>query len=274
LRAAFTSTGGNSVFMRTVEFFSPEDWSAVTQIKIDVWVENDKNNMGLKVELYDNTNTSRLQSSVSNIAGGAWTTVTFNVSPVGFQTAKVFLVMENMNTGDSACLSNFRLVRGSEEMWDTFETPSYNWQGGQDFTPWNAGKTEPITHQVTYANSAGAVCIPWTYSVGNQVAKMEATNLRCQNFVGVTKFRLWVYSTRANIPVYLAFWQGDQHGHPAAWLPLAPKTVVSANTWTQLEWDRPAGGFDWGDPDSFMIMVDTSSGGSGIMYADAMEFVK
>jgi hypothetical protein len=184
-RAVFTtSTGGTEAYLRTNEFFSPENWSTVTQVKIDVWVENGKNSMGLRLEVHDN-GTNSAQASTTNIAGGSWNTLTLPITVSGFQPSKIFLVLTNVANGDSACLSNLRITRGGvDEPWDTFETPSYAWLGSQDFTPWTGSRNEPISHKVTYGSSAGALCFPWTGTTAH-AAKLEATNVFFSGFFHV-----------------------------------------------------------------------------------------
>lgn len=273
LRAGFalkpSPTGKNWAFLHT-DFFSPEAWNsapAVSQITLDVFFTA-PGNRSLDIELKAGDGSTLQKKTVSNIVPGAWRTLSFSLDALTGSVSQIYLVPGALADGDALYLSNLQIVRSGSEMWEPFTAPGYAWLGQEDFQPWTAlGRNEPITHSWTYGGSAGALYIPWTASLNaSGTAKMETTNLNHLNFSGIQNFRAQVRSSRANQPIFMAFWDGTK------WTPSASLAVTSANVWEQKSWAPPSG-VDWGNLQSFMFMVDTTAGGTGEVWIDALEFV-
>jgi hypothetical protein len=276
MHAAFTANGDSHSYIRTDYYFQPENWNTVTQIKLDVFVENGKANMGLQLELHDTgSNAISIAPDQTSIPPNVWTTLTYTVPAPAFLVSKIFIVANTLVTGDGFCLSNFRIHRAAgDEMWDTLANPGWAWVSGGDFVPWiNGYRNEPVSHTLTYNNSPGALCIPWTKNAGN--ATLRSGDMRGHNLSGYTKFRARVYSLEAGTMISMGFWNDPAPSYPTGqWAQTGWAAVVTANTWQLMEWDVPTSPFDWLNPASFQFLVNTSAGTSGTVYIDAIEFVK
>lgn len=277
LRASFQLDGSNTGYIRTDDFFAPEDWSSVAEIKMDVYLPNGKS-QELHLELKNINGETIRRPSDTRIGSGDWITFVWTLAPpLSENVAKILIISMELEDGDIIYFSNMRIKRSTgEEMWDTFKAPTYKWVGSEDFVPWTGGKNELISHNaydLTHNNSAGALYIPWDAGRHDKpYAKAEATNLHIFNFTQFNRYQARVYSDNTDIKIYMAFWNAD--GNPGeTWIETSRKDVLK-NTWEVKTWDKPTGNFDWGSLDNFMFLVDTSDGGTGKVYIDDIEFIE
>ncbi len=271
MRASFEVPGPSTLaFIRTYVYFQPEDWSAVTQIKMEVYVESttEKN---IELEIFDSSDVMVVpKPNVTGISTGSWVEVVWDVSSLLGTAFRIVLVPGGLLDGDIMYFKNMRINRGAGDIaWDAFAEDSYAWTGGEDFVPWQATeRNDPISNIQTHNASAGALSIPWDVDQdpGSANAKLEAVNLQGKNFTGYSKMRAWVYSDRSGVPIYMAFADGS------SWTPTAHIAVDTANNWQLMEWDAP-GGVNWTNLQTFMFMVNTFElTGVGQVYIDDIEF--
>lgn len=264
--------------IRVNQFIDPEDWSAVTQVKCDVYVETtstDDKTIQLELQTVNAGLIQRPQVTITQ--KNTWVSdVTWNLGPISEPVGTVFLTPNHIEGTEHYYFRNLRIVRsGIEEPWDTLRVPSYQWQGSMDFKLWRppsggyAPRNEPITHNQTYNNSAGALSIPWDASIDstNNYAKMEATNLYGFDFTAVQHFQVKVYSDKAGLKLRMDFWDGANYASTNE------LDITTIGGWQTLTWNKPGGPMNWVSLKSLIFMVNTSVGGTGHVYIDEMEFL-
>ncbi len=274
-QAGFNVTGGNNwACIRTDHYFAPEIWNNVTQIEMEIYIESeDINAKHIEMQLLDIDGNEMKKPIATGIIKNSWQNVPWPVDLTSAaQVAKIILIPGNLQNGDIIYFRNMCLIHssGPDTTWDTFEAPSYKWLGSEDFAPWHPvtsgyPRNEPISHKQTYNSSAGALYIPWDASLDAAVsAKMETVDLHGFAFTGFDRIRAQVRSDRTDAPIFIGFWDGT-------WAQTSSQNVSAVDTWQLLEWELP-GGITWGNLQSFMFMVDTTAGGTGDVYIDAIDF--
>lgn len=266
LRMVLSGTG-NLAFLRTNEFFSPENWGSVSTVRMDVYIEG-TNNKNIELEIQRLDGSVALKTNATGLVPGSWVTASWSVSGLPNDIAKLFLIPGTLAPGETIHFSNLRINRGGgDEPWDTFAEDTSNWTGSEDFVPWKSGpRNEPISHNQTHGASAGALYIPWDAAKStSDSAKMEAQDLLGMSLGGYPKYRAWVRSDRTDAPVFLAFWDGTN------FVSTSYQSVSTANVWQQLTWDQPSG-VNWSALQTWMVLVRTVAGGTGNVYVDDIEF--
>jgi hypothetical protein len=254
--------------------FSPEDWSKIHAIKIDMLIESGSSK-DVKIELKNNKDTSFIIVPQSNLATGSWREIEWQMpTTISEPVYRLFFHFEKLINWDVLYFSNLRLIdeNGKEILWESFTTPSYDWQGGDNYAFWEIlhydqgvltplqGRKEPIAHQQTYAESAAALYIPWDDSLTNSHdAYVEATNLAGLDFSRFVGLKASVRCEGKIAPVNVNF--GNSFTTES-------KSVASLGDWQQLHWEIPYGNFK-----SWKFQVDTSAGGTGTAYIDDIEFI-
>jgi hypothetical protein len=272
LRASFTVSGPlNYAYVRTDHVFAPENWGSVTRIMMSIWIESGTNKY-MHLEIKDIDDNEVKKPLAENIGCNNWVDVCWNVVPPwSNEVAKILMVPGGLQDGDVMYFSNMHItISAKDEIWETFEAPTYKWTGSEDFNPWKPvtdgyPRNEPISHKQTYNGSAGALYIPWDADCdAAKSAKMETADLHDFDFTGFDRMRAQVRSNRTDAPVFIGFWDGT-------WAQTVSKNVSTEDTWELLEWELP-GGITWENLQSFMFMVDTTAGGTGDVYIDAIDF--
>jgi hypothetical protein len=263
------------VALRVNEFLDPEDWRNITQVKCDVYIESAVvSNKNIVLELKTLTDNPIAQFSPNGTIGnGGWTTVVWNTNlSSAAPVSQVIFTSNSVVDGDKYYFSNFRIRRNNvDELWETFTVPTYGWVGTNDFSAWRTdwGRMEPISHHFTYNNSAGALSIPWDAmkDANASFAGMKATTLMGIDFQTINNIKVFAYTLTAGVKIRMSFNDGEGDKD-------TPElTVATAGSWVPLTWDIPLNVVK-GHIKSFMFKVNTSSGSSGRVYIDNMEFIK
>ncbi len=269
VQAKVTNPDNAWALFQTDIYVQPDDWSSYGVVSVDIYNDS-ASAKGFELVLDDaNNNELFRQTSSVSVNPGSWQTVTWNTASFPANVSQVNLVFTaaSFQVGDKVYFSNLRLGTGGKT-WDPFSAPSYRWEGSGDFVPWSTqGRNDGIANQVTYANSPGAVVLPWdsAQDVGVTFAKMQATNLSGFDYSGNTTITMQCFSTSTAIPIYIEFWDGTIHN-------TTPQNVGTANSWQLLTWTIP-GAVDLKHLQAFSLMLDTSAAsGSGKVYIDDIRF--
>ena len=239
----------NFEFTLTRNLPQPEDWSNYDFITTDIYVEDKPTSLPtVFLTLYNSQGASVSVPLVLSWQLFQWDNRQMTWPLKGNQyfvppiptnilnnVVKVSISARGLNDGQYGPAISFvdfhfdNMKLGGKDLWDAFDGPGYGWYADGD-----SSAIGGITHNNTYNNSAGALCLSWNYASTANYAEVRTTDFASQDWSGYTNIKANVKCSDITVPIAIYLWDGTAGRQTAG------QTVQIANQWQTICWQLPA----------------------------------